>query len=162
MKSATAPAMAAGQQVGRTRVAYLIYKVERRLRTRIDEAVRSHGVTTTEYVTLSVLRRHDGMSCAQLARWAFVTPQAMNLVVSALEKRGLIRREPDPLHGRVLRTSVTEHGIDVLDRCDRSMDAIEAEMLGDLPAEDVEMLRGMLAACAHSLEPLRPRAPAAR
>ena len=157
MESLAAPAGAAESQATRTRVAYLVWKLERRLRTRIDEAVRAHGVTTAEYVTLSVLRRHDGMSCAQLARWSFVTPQAMNLVVSALEKRGLVRRRPDPLHGRVLRTSVTRRGLEVLDRCDRSMDTVEAAMLRDVGGEEVEMLRGMLAACAHSLEaPSRP------
>jgi DNA-binding MarR family transcriptional regulator len=62
------------------------------LRAQIDEAVRVHGVTTTEYVTLSVLRRPDGMSGAELARWAFVTPKAMNLAVSALERRGSMGR----------------------------------------------------------------------
>src|SRR6266508_2540910 len=82
----------------RSRVGYLVYRVERRLRARLDEAVRLHGVTTTEYVTLSVLRQRDGMSCAQLARWAFVTPQAMNVVISKLEKRRLVRRRPDPNH----------------------------------------------------------------
>ena len=92
------------------RVAYLVYRVERRLRTRIDAAVSTVGVTTPEYVTLSVLRERDGLSNAQLARWAFVTPQAMNLVISALERRGLVRRRPDPRHRRVLRTSVTPTG----------------------------------------------------
>jgi DNA-binding MarR family transcriptional regulator len=91
----------------RTRVAYLVYRVERRLRSRLDEITRAHGVTTTEYVTLSVLRERDGMSSAELARWAFVTPQAMNLVISALERRKLVKRRPDPSHGRVLRASVT-------------------------------------------------------
>ena len=138
---------------------YLVYRVERQLRTRLDEAVRAHGVTTTEYVTLSVLRQRDGLSSAQLARWAFVTPQAMNLVVSALEKRGLVRRRPDPDHGRVLRTSVTTKGVGVLERCDRSMDLIEADMLKDLDTDDIELLRQMLAACAHALESTRPRLP---
>lgn len=146
----------------RSRVAYLVYRVERRLRARIDEAVRAHGVTTTEYVTLSVLRRHEGMSSAELARWAFVTPQAMNLVVSALERRGLVRRRSDPLHRRVLRAMVTAKGFDVLERCDRSVDVIEADMLGDMPAASVEELREMLAACAHGLEATRPRLPAPR
>src|SRR5947209_50068 len=89
-----------------SRVGYLVYRVERRLRTRLDGAVREHGVTTTEYVTLSVLRRRDGMSCAQLARWAFVTPQAMNVLIAALEERRLVRRRPDPRHGRVRKVSV--------------------------------------------------------
>jgi DNA-binding MarR family transcriptional regulator len=99
------------------------------------------------------------MSSAELGRWAFVTPQAMNLVVSALEKRGLVRRRSDPQHRRVLRTMVTPKGFDVLEHCDRSMDVIEADMLGDMPAASVEELREMLAACAHALEATRPRPP---
>lgn len=133
------------------RIGYLIYRVERRLRVRLDEAVAGHGVTTTEYVTLSVLRERDGLSCAQLARWAFVTPQAMNLVISALERRTLIRRRPDPHHGRVLRASVTPKGLKVLERCDRDMDAIEADMLDGLPAEAIDAVREALRSCAHSL-----------
>ena|SRR5689334_8795846 len=141
----------------RTRVAYLVYRVERRLRSRLDEVTRTHGLTTTEYVTLSVLRERDGMSCAQLARWAFVTPQAMNLVISALERRSLVKRRPDPSHGRVLRASVTAKGLRMLDDCDRSMDDIEADMLRDLPPDAVEELRTALASCAHALETTRPR-----
>jgi DNA-binding MarR family transcriptional regulator len=140
------------------RIAYMVYRVERRLRTRIDEVVRAQGVTTTEYVTLSVLRRRDGMSVAQLARWAFVTPQSMNVLVAGLEDRNLVRRRPDPQHGRVLRTSVTRKGLQVLERCDRSMDKIEADMLRDFGPDSVELLRSMLASCAHSLEATRPRA----
>ena len=143
------------------RVGYLVYRVERRLRARLDEELRLIGVSTPEYVTLSLLRERDGLSCAQLARWVLVTPQAMNLVVSALEKRGLVRRRPDPDHRRVLRTSVTPRGLTVLEGCDRSMDVIEADMLRGLDDDDVELLRAMLASCAHSLEATRPRLPPA-
>jgi DNA-binding MarR family transcriptional regulator len=138
------------------RIGYLIYRVERRLRVRLDEAVATHGITTTEYVTLSVLRERDGLSCAQLARWAFVTPQAMNLVISALERRALIRRRPAPNHGRVLRASVTTKGLKVLDRCDRNMDAIEHDMLDGLSSDTVDTVRDALRSCAQSLEASRP------
>src|SRR4051812_47956072 len=129
----------------RSRVGYLVYRVERRLRVHLDEAMRQHGVTTTEYVTLSVLRRHDGMSCAELGRWAFVTPQAMNVVIAKLEKRRLVRRRPDPTHGRVRRASVTAKGLEVLEACDRSMDEIERDMLRDVPSESVDLLGQVLA-----------------
>jgi DNA-binding MarR family transcriptional regulator len=138
------------------RVGYLVYRVERRLRVRLDEVVRNAGVTTTEYVTLSVLRDRDGLSSAQLARWAFVTPQAMNLVVSALEDRGFVRRRPDPRHRRILRASVTAKGLRVLERCDEAMDVIEADMLRGLEPETIEVVRQALWSCAHSLEATRP------
>jgi DNA-binding MarR family transcriptional regulator len=138
------------------RVGYLVYRVERRLRARLDEELRLHGISTPEYTALSLLRERDGLSCAQLARWALVTPQAMNLVISALERRKLIRRRPDPSHRRVLRATVTPKGLDMLARCDRSVDRIEADMLGDLPPETVEVLRGALGSCAHSLQATNP------
>jgi DNA-binding MarR family transcriptional regulator len=158
---AASPAPIGVEPATRARVGYLVYRLERRLRARLDDAVRAHGVTTTEYVTLSVLRQRDGMSSAELARWAFVTPQAMNLVVSALEKRGLVRRRPDPSHGRVLRASVTARGLTALERCDNSMDAIETDMLQGLDGDELQRLRTMLASCAHSLEATRPRLPPA-
>lgn len=141
---------------GSSRLGYLVYRTERLLRARLDDATRAHGVTTTEYVTLSVLRRHDGLSSAQLARWASVTPQAMNLVVSALERRGLVRRQADPRNRRVLRTSVTRTGLAALALCDRSMDAIEADMTRDLSEADADVLHAALTACVHALEATAP------
>jgi len=138
------------------RLGYLIYRVERRLRATLDRAVRAHGVTTQEYVALSVLRDRDGLSSAQLARWAFVTPQAMNLVISALERRHLVRRRPDPRHRRILRASVTPRGMRVLEDCDRSMDRIEADMVRGLDPETMRNVRGALWSCARALEATRP------
>ena len=138
------------------RVGYLVYRVERRLRARLDEELRLLGVSTPEYVTLSLLRERDGLSCAQLARWALVTPQAMNLVISALERRKLVRRRPDPKHRRVLRASVTAKGLETLARCDRAVDGIEADMLGDLSPETAEVVRDALGAFAHSLRVTDP------
>jgi DNA-binding MarR family transcriptional regulator len=156
MTSAAARAAASDPEPVAPRVGYLIYRVERRLRARLDEAVGAHGVTTTEYVALSVLRDRDGLSSAQLARWAFVTPQAMNLVVAGLERRRLVRRRPDPRRRHVLRISVTHQGLRTLERCDRSMDVIESDMLRGLDADTLPMLRAALSSCAHSLEATRP------
>jgi DNA-binding MarR family transcriptional regulator len=170
MKRAAAAQLGSVGAAATPRVGYLVYRVERRLRARLDEELRLHGVSTPEYTTLSLLRERDGLSCAQLARWAMVTPQAMNLVISALERRRLVRRRPDPEHRRVLRASVTAKGLEILAACDRSVDAIEADMLRDVPPETVDVVRDALRACAHSLEatnpPPRPRplgsGPAAR
>src|SRR6201993_4961254 len=138
MARAAIPEVGSSERPTVPRVGYLVYRVERRLRARLDEELRLIGVSTPEYVTLSLLRERDGLSCAQLARWALVTPQAMNLVVSALERRKLVRRRPDPKHRRVLRASVTPKGLELLARCDDAMDRIESDMLSDLPPETVE------------------------
>jgi DNA-binding MarR family transcriptional regulator len=138
------------------RVGYLIYRVERSLRTRLDEAMAANGVTTPQYIALSILRERDGLSNAQLARWTYVTPQAMSLVLSALERRRLVRRRQDPRHRRVRRTSLTARGLRVLHDCDRAMDVIETDMLRGLDPATVETIRVALSSCAHSLQASRP------
>jgi len=60
----------------------------------------------------------------------------------------------------VLRASVTAKGVEALDRCDRSMDTIEHDMLRDLSPEAADVLGHALASCAHALEATRPRLPA--
>jgi hypothetical protein len=52
-----------------------------------------------------VLRARPGLSNAQLARRSLVAPQS---ILAKLERRGLVGREVDPGHGRILRATPTE------------------------------------------------------
>lgn len=135
------------------RLSYLVFRLERRIRAHLDDALARHGVTTTEYMALSELRTRDGVSSAELARIAFVTPQAMNLVIRDLERRGLIRRDPHPDGGRVLCARLTPEGTSVLRRCDASLDEIEAVMLAKTDDTMRETLREGLTVCARALRP---------
>jgi DNA-binding MarR family transcriptional regulator len=134
-------------------VSYLVFRLERRIRACLDEALARHGMTTTGYMALSELRLRDAPSSADLARIAFVTPQAMNLVIRDLEQRGLIRRDPHPSGGRSLRTRLTPKGLSTLERCDRSLDGIEAVMLAEIGDPDRAALAETLTLCARALHP---------
>lgn len=130
-----------------------MFRLERRIRARLDDALARHGVTTTEYMALSELRLRDGPSSADLARIAFVTPQAMSLVIRDLERRGLVSREPHPGGGRVLRTRLTGRGLSTLRRCDRSVDDIETVMLAEVDDATRKTLMESLTVCASALRP---------
>jgi DNA-binding MarR family transcriptional regulator len=135
------------------RVSYLIKRVERGLRIRLDAALEPLGVTTTEYTALSVLARRSGLSSAQLARRSFVSDQAMNQIVVGLERNGWIERSPDPHHARILRAKMTRAGRAILAACDRVTAPIERQLLEGLASEETERLRKMLEICAASLSP---------
>ena len=80
-------------------------------------AVRSHGAPVHD---LSVLSRHGApLSTSQLARRAFMTPQSMSEVIHALERKGLIKRNPHPNHRRTLPATLTGEGRRVLAACER-------------------------------------------
>jgi DNA-binding MarR family transcriptional regulator len=63
-----------------------------------------------QYSVLAGLESCDGMSNADLARRAFVTPQTMQGIIVGLVRENLIVREAHPDHGRVLTATLTGDG----------------------------------------------------
>jgi DNA-binding MarR family transcriptional regulator len=133
------------------RVSYVVARLDRAVRREIDDRVRRHGLTATQYTALSVLATRTGLSNAQLARRSYVTPQSMSQIIGALERGGLIERTPDPAHRRILRAELTRKGRRVLASCDRAVDEMERRMLGDMRAQDRDELQQQLIACVRRL-----------
>jgi DNA-binding MarR family transcriptional regulator len=133
------------------RLSYLIGRLDRVLRRRLSAAVEPEGLSLPAYTALSVLRAHDGLSNAQLARRSLVTPQSMSEALALLVARRYVRRRADPEHGRVIRTELTNAGRRALERCDRAVDRVEREMLHDLDEGDVDGLRNALGLCGRAL-----------
>jgi DNA-binding MarR family transcriptional regulator len=134
------------------RLSYVIARLDRVLRRRLTAAVEPTGLTLPAYTALSVLRAQDGLSNAQLARRSLVTPQSMSEVLTLLVDRGYVRRRAEPGHGRIIRTELTKAGSRALERCDRAVDEVEREILGDLDAEEATSLRRVLIRCGRALE----------
>jgi DNA-binding MarR family transcriptional regulator len=134
------------------RISYVIARLERAIRAQINERLRPHGLTTLQYTTLSVLgSRGQPLSNAQLARRAYMTPQAMIEVLNALEKKGLIRRDQHPNHRRVYPASLTDEGRRVLTDCDASVEAMEEEMLAGLDPARRSQFAEWLKDCVRAL-----------
>jgi DNA-binding MarR family transcriptional regulator len=125
--------------------------MDRVVRRAIDDVVGAHGLSVNQYTTLSVLNRRSGLSNAQLARRALVSPQSMNEVLLALEKRGLVRRRAHPEHGRILQARLTAKGRRVLTACDEQVREVEARMVAGLSADEKTLLRNALLHSVHAL-----------
>ncbi|MEU3892311.1 MarR family transcriptional regulator [Streptomyces sp. NPDC029041] len=133
------------------RIVYLIRRAERAIRARLDVIVRQHGLTTPQYTTLSVLKVRDGLSSAQLARRAFVTPQAMNEIIIKLERDGLIQRYTTPAHRKTLHCELTPKGSAIFDACDRDCADIEALFVAGMDADEISHMRALLSEGIESL-----------
>jgi DNA-binding MarR family transcriptional regulator len=115
-------------------LSYLVGRLDRAIQQRLRQILEPFELTISQFTTLSVLRRRPGLSNAQLARRAFITAQSMHEVLATLEGRALVRRSADPAHGRVLATSLTDAGAELVERAEGATRAFEAELadvLGD-------------------------------
>ena len=116
------------------------------IRRHIDDVVKARGLSVNQYTTLSVLDRRSGLSNAQLARRALVSPQSMNEVLVILEQRGLVRRRAHPEHGRILQARLTAKGRRLLAACDDEVHEVEARMVSELSSGDRRRCGGPSAA----------------
>jgi DNA-binding MarR family transcriptional regulator len=130
---------------------YAVKQVELAARAHMDELLKPVGITALQYTALTVLRRRDGLSSAQLARNSFVTAQSMADMVTTLERRGLITRRRDPDNRRVLLISLTDDGHQLLTTYDESMGALEERMLGALSEHERVNLEDYLNRCRAAL-----------
>lgn len=134
------------------RILYQVKQVELAVRGRLDDVVRPHGITVTQYTALTVLEQHPGMSSAQLARHAFVSAQAMEGIVRALVDGGLIDRVRDPENRRRMAISLTPAGTALLEACRGDVDRIEDEAFAGLSTSERAALGRWLQDARRALE----------
>jgi DNA-binding MarR family transcriptional regulator len=133
-------------------MSYAIARLHQRVFAGITERVAPYGLTALQFTTLSVLSRHGApLSTSQLARRAFMTPQSMSEVIHALERKGLIKRNPHPNHRRTLPATLTAKGRRVLTACDASVSEFEDAMLDGFSDADRATFRDMIKAAARNL-----------
>ncbi|HKS47506.1 MAG TPA: MarR family transcriptional regulator [Amycolatopsis sp.] len=159
-----ATSAAAAPPGARPRVTYLVKRLEQAVRSYLDEATMEIGLTTPQYAALSSLDLKPGLSSAELARLSFISAQAMNQMVSAMERKNLIRREAAPHHRRQLRIFLTEHGRECLRQCEERADELERKMFAGLSPAERKAVARLLRKCSDSLTQDRaaagPRRPA--
>ena len=133
-------------------MSYAIARLHQRVFAGITERVAPYGLTALQFTTLSVLSRHGApLSTSQLARRAFMTPQSMSEVIHALERKGLIKRNPHPNHRRTLPATLTAKGRRVLTACDEAVSEFEDAMLDGFSEADRATFRDMIKAAARNL-----------
>ena len=133
-------------------VAYAFARLHQRLFAGITERVAPYGLTTLQFTTLSVLSRHGApLSTSQLARRAFMTPQSMSEVIHALERKGLIKRNPHPNHRRTLPATLTAKGRRVLAECEETVSEFEDSMLDGFSEKDRAAFLDMIKVAVRNL-----------
>jgi DNA-binding MarR family transcriptional regulator len=128
------------ESVARLRAAVLV--LSRRLRNRAPD----DDLSATELAVLGRVQREGRQTPGGLARAEHVQPPSMTRIVERLEKRGYLRREPDPEDGRQQRISVTDGGLDFIERTREQRNRWLAGQLERLPPTEQLALRTALPA----------------
>jgi DNA-binding MarR family transcriptional regulator len=134
-------AVAAAQdadELDRYFVGLALKRAQHELRLAINAELAPLKTNISQLNVLFFIRRHPGVSSADLARLAFLTPQTLGQQVIQLQKRGLVRREPGD--GRKIRHSLTKAGEKLLTAGMEKVRDVDTRVLSDFDDETVATL----------------------
>ena len=142
------PPPGAGKRGEEGHIAYLLRQAQAATRLTMDRALADLGVTPPQFAVLTMLNAYPGLSGADVARVALLTPQTVGVIIGNLERDGAIEKTPHAVHGRVLQWTLTRHGTRLLDKCRGRVTAVEQRLVAGLGAKDEVIIRRWLSKIA--------------
>jgi DNA-binding MarR family transcriptional regulator len=130
---------------------YLLRQAQAASRLSLERALAGLAVTPPQFAVLTMLRSYPGLSGADLARVALLTPQTVGVIIRNLERDGAIRKTPHPVHGRVLQWTLTRRGTNLLGKCRRHVKTLERRLTAGLGARAELTVRRWLSKIAAEL-----------
>lgn len=110
------------------------------------------GVRTAEHEILANLLREPGLSQQQLAARCFTAKSHVSTLISDMETRGWLLREPDPADGRAKRLALTAAGARIARRTSAIQAEVVAVMTDGAPRSEIEQVRQSMVEVSRRLE----------
>jgi DNA-binding MarR family transcriptional regulator len=137
----TIPVSAATERARQTLA--LLPILRRWVTARVHWAGADTGLSLRQYAALSGIR-HGASSPGELARLWQVTPAVITGIIDRLERRDLVRREPDPDDRRRLRLALTDAGLTASALVERVLtEELAAQLATASPRELAELGRAL-------------------
>ena len=124
---------------------YLLRQAQAASRLTLERSLGEVGATVPQFVVLTMLKSYPGLSGADLARVALLTPQTIGVIIRNLQRDGAIKKTPHPVHGRILQWTLTAHGVRLLEQCRKRAMMLEQRLAAGLTPRDERTIRRWLA-----------------
>jgi MarR family transcriptional regulator, transcriptional regulator for hemolysin len=126
-------------------IGVVISDVARLIRTAFDRRVRALGITRAQWLALTRLHRHPGVSQSELADMMEIERASAGRMIDRLEANGWVERRAQDGDRRVKRVYLTPEAERVHGRIWRVAEATVENALRDLSAQEGAQLMRLLA-----------------
>jgi DNA-binding MarR family transcriptional regulator len=114
-----------------------VFRANKIIMSRMDAALGPLEMTSARYEILGLLYNSDAgrLSLGELGRITLSHPATMTYTIDTMEKRRLLRRQPDPGDRRAVLAEITPDGRSLFEQANTLLDAIDWG-IGDLAESD--------------------------
>jgi DNA-binding MarR family transcriptional regulator len=111
-----------------------------------EQVVKTAGLTAPQYNVLRILRGagRAGLACREIGERMISRDPDITRLLDRMEKRNLITRERQSDDRRVVKTHVTQEGLEVLKTLDRPVSALHKRQFQGIAPAKLKILAAML------------------
>jgi len=111
-----------------------------------EQVIKTAGLTAAQYNVLRILRGAggDGLACREIGERMISRDPDITRLLDRMEKRSLITRERQSDDRRVVKTSVTPEGLELLKTLDRPVSALHKRQFQGMAPAKLKILTAML------------------
>jgi len=148
----TYPEVGEGKRGEQGYFGYLLRQAAAAYRRRVERSMTDLGVTQPQFAVLTMLANYPGVSNADLARLAVLTPQTVSVIIANLERAGYLVRRPHEVHGRIQHIDLNENGKRQLAECRKRVQDLERHLADNLSPDEAAVIRKWLVGLAAAHE----------
>ncbi|WP_420321849.1 MarR family winged helix-turn-helix transcriptional regulator [Flagellimonas sp.] len=108
----------------------------------MDEA--GMGITVEQWVLLKIVQEANGLSQKEIAIKSYRDPASITRTLDILEKKGLVKRQPDPNDRRQYRIVLSDQGRDFVDRHMELVNTMRKQSVKGFNADEIGRLNEFL------------------
>lgn len=141
--------------VGALQVTARLSRIGPHLARRQEEVFNRSGLNRGEVGALSALRiagPPHRLSPTRLARGLMMSSAGVTSRIDRLERRGFVRRLPDPNDRRGVIIELTDEGLEVVDAAVAAISASDRQLLERFDPQEIGLLEGLLRKLLSALE----------
>jgi DNA-binding MarR family transcriptional regulator len=119
----------------------LLWELDHALHRRSKRMQASLGATAPQRLVLRIVGRRPGIPAGELAALLRLHPSTLTGILKRLERRGWLKRRPDPRDGRRTLLGLTERGRAIDAAPVGTLEEAVSSLFAAVPPEDVEAAR---------------------
>jgi DNA-binding MarR family transcriptional regulator len=139
------------RQAANAEVHIAIVKASTRLMDEFSAIVKPVDLSLSQYNVLRILRGAgpEGATCGEVVERLIQRDPDVTRLLDRLEKRGLIDRGRDLEDRRVVRTRITQTGLDLIASLDDTVNDLHHRLVGHLTDKQLADLRRLIEEISH-------------
>jgi DNA-binding MarR family transcriptional regulator len=120
----------------------LIMQIGHHLKMRMDENLSKNNLTISQFRVLAYLWEHENhkINQKQIHEFLEIKPSSMTKLITLLETKNLIKKEPDTEDARNTTIVLTKKGMKIKQICIKNIKETEKYLLKDFSQKEIETL----------------------